>query len=197
MFRGVLDRRAFVGAWRSSALISGIKYIFSGLRYLNSRYQDLEQAINNKLRGIWLCRLVNGFYQQSNLYFKASFLGGITEIKEQTRSELANNSRTVHLFKQAARDYSDRLLNLFNNGLVVELVRKTKQSFSLEPIYSTSVMIIVAIDINVVLAFMLKQEITLFGWLIRALILFSAMAAAGSAADWKTAKQNSFLLKDK
>lgn len=165
------------------------------LKYLYRCYCRTEQRIGDIYLNSQTYRLINGFWQSIRVSFRFSFLGRITEIREEGNTALLDNSRTVQYLIYFYKRWRDKAIYYLNTSKTVDLTKENKQNFYLLPVKTLSIIVIIAVVTNVTLSIILRRDIGLWGWSMRGLVLFVGLGGLFCDADWSTLKNSSVIFK--
>lgn len=171
----------------NSIAISLIKSIFEQYRYN-------EKILKNIYSKSLTYRLINKFRENVKICLKYSILGRISQKKKTTFLVLESSQTARYLINFLTR-WKDKATRYLVTSLAVILAKDTKEQLNLSPVRVISIIVVIAITVNVILSFFLHKQIGLWGWLIRALFLFVAVSGLFSKADWSTVKRNSVFFK--
>lgn len=157
-------------------------------------YNQLGQRINYIYHNSQTYRLVKGFRSKVNICFRYSFLGRITETK-QTTSGVLDKSRTVQFLITFYNRWKNKIIHYFKASSTFDLTKNTKNQLDFSPVKIISIIVVIAITINVLLSIALQKQIGFWGWLMRALSLFVAVSGLFCKANWQTIKRSSVCLR--
>lgn len=163
-------------------------------RYLYKGYRKIKQRTINIFCYSQTWRLVKGLRTGVKTCFRNSFWGKITEIK-QTSSGVLDSSRAVRYSICFYKRWRNKIIGYSQTSLVTEALKDTKEQFVLVPLKIISTIIVTAILVNVALSLVLHRPIGLWGWLMRALFLFSGIPGLFCRADWLAIKQSGIFLR--
>lgn len=137
---------------------------------------------------------INRFWEKIKICLRYSFLGKITETKQTTSGTLDNSRVVEHLFKFYNK-WKDKIILCFKVSSTIDLAKDAKKDLYFFPVRIISIIVVTAITINVFLSIVLQKQISLWGWLIRGLLLFVSISGIFCKADWLTIKRSSVLLR--
>lgn len=140
------------------------------------------------------CKLVKPFWEKVKICSKFSFLGRITEIK-QASLRVLDSSRAVRYLIRFYKRWRNKVIHYSKSSSTINLTEDTKNEFILSPAKIIGIVIVTAILANVVLAIILQKQISLWGWLMRGLFLFTGTSGLFCQADWPTVKESSVCLR--
>lgn len=160
--------------------------------YLTQRWHSLRK--NSYLYQL-IYRFIQGFRYKIKLCFKYSFLGRISEMKEKSHIAILEESKVLRFLIGLYKKWQYQIISYFRISKTDILIGEFKQEFTLVPIKSASLIIIMAILMDTIISISIKQKIALLGYFIRGLLLFAGFAGINSKADWPVVKNSSAILK--
>lgn len=155
------------------------------------RYTHLEKRLQDIYKDSQTHKLMTGFWEKIAICFRYSFLGRITEIKEEGSSVLLDNSRAVQYWIRIFRIGKNKIIYYLNTSKVAKLTKMMKGEFYSFPVKIISTIVVIAIIVNVVLSIILGRGITLWGWAMRGVLLLVGIGGLFCEADWQTVIGNS------
>ena len=174
--------------------ISDASIILSLFRYLYKWYGYIEQRLIGIYHDSQTCRLAKGVCGGVKICFRYSFLGRISETK-QTSSGAYNRSWTVQYLINCYKRWKDKAMCYLRTSLAILLAKNTKKILYFSPVRIISIIVVIAVITNVFLSIVLQKQISLWGWLMRGLFLFSGVVCLFCKADWVAVKSNSIILR--
>lgn len=174
--------------------ISNTSIIISLFRYFFRWHSQLGQRMNTIYHNSQVFRLAKGFRARIIICFRDSFLGRITETG-QISSRVLDNSKLVQYLFNSYKKWKVKIIQLHQFSSTADLAKDTKEDLYSFPVRIISIIVIIAVTINVIFSFVLQKEISLWGWLIRGLFLVAAFFGLFCKEDWQTIKKNSVFLK--
>lgn len=140
-------------------------------------------------------RLIKEFCVGTKINFKYSFLGKITEIKEEENFAMVKSSLVIQWLIDLYKKWKLKIISYLNISTIYSFEEELKKEFNFFLIRTTSIVVVVAILTNTIFSLLLKKEIGLFGWIMRGLVLFVGLSGLSSQASWEDIKKTSFFLK--
>lgn len=171
----------------TSIIVSLFIYSYRWYKYVEQKLTDIYRHSQTHI-------LINRFWIKTRIYFKYSFLGKITEIK-QPISGVLDSSRVVQYLINFYKRGKDRRIQYFKTSSMSDLAKETKEQFISSPLKVINMIIVIAITGNLFLSIVLQKQISLWGWLVRGLFLSAGIAGLFCKADWQTVKRNSIILR--
>ncbi len=172
----------------SSLILSAIKHLFR----LYICAEDRVDAIYKESK---LCALIVGLWKGLKFCFKYSLLGKITEIGRYKDSAVINESGFLSFFKQNYIKYKGRSVDYLYSSVVLAALKKNLNKYSIPPLKTLSIIIILITGCNIALKLLLNETIGLLEWLVQAAFLFGCIAGLFSNAKWDEIKKTSFILR--
>ncbi|UCB57011.1 MAG: hypothetical protein JSV30_07385 [Candidatus Omnitrophota bacterium] len=157
-------------------------------------YSAAEQRAKHIYRLSKICKLLKDFWEKIKICFRYSFLGRITE-KERSKISILDSS---HLFMQSIdfyKKWKNKIDCYLKNSEIGKSTKETKEEFCASPLIIVGIIIIVAVDVNVVLCFFLQQSISLWGWIMHSLFFFAGALALFCRNDWPAVKESSIFFR--
>ena len=170
-----------------SAVLSFFRHLYKLISYLN---RDLKRVYHNSQT----YKVITRFGEKTNLAFKYSFFGRISESK-QKNSVFFNQSRTIQFFINSYKKWKDKIIHSFKASSTIDMVKNTSEQLNFSPTKILGLIGVAAISVNVFLSLVLQKQIGLWGWIIRGLFLFVSVSGLICMADWQTIKKSSIFLK--
>lgn len=164
------------------------------LRYFYRWYGKIEQRLIDIYCNSQTWRLAKGFCAGVKTYFRYSFLGRITEIKQASPGVL-DGSRVLQYLINFYKRWKDKIIRCSGTSLAACAAKDVKTELYLSPTKIISIIVVTAILVNAGLSIILHKQIVLWGWLMRGLFLFVGVSGLFCQADWLTLKNNSIILR--
>lgn len=164
------------------------------LRSMSIKYRALEETLYGLCKDSRTHRLITELIYNFRNYLKFSFIGKISEIKKREDTKFLEISITLkwlnNFYKKSKTDF-----NIFlNNSKIHNSAIQLKEQFYSSPLKIISIIVIIAVVTNIILSILFKIRISLFGWVMRSLLLFGGFTGLNSGMDWVTVKSNSIIL---
>ena len=156
-------------------------------------YRNLAQRISYIYNNSQTNARLNKLLEKTNVCFKYSFLGRITEIKQADQGTL-DNSRTVQFLVNFYKNCKDKIILYSKISETVDLAKDIKGQLNFSPLRIVGAILIATVLANTALAFILHSKISIWGCLIRGLFLFCGLAGLFCKADWHTVRETSVFL---
>jgi len=163
-------------------------------RQLFRWYGQIEQRVDFIYLNSQTFRLTKRVLESIKACFRYSLLGRITEIKEEN-PEILGNSRAVQYLIDSYKGWKDKVIYYSKTSSTISLAKDTQRELYLSPVRIISLIVVIAILVNVALSVILQKQIELWGFLIRVLFLFAGTAGLSCEADWPAVKESSIFLR--
>lgn len=163
-------------------------------KHFNKIYGAWVQKVSYIYRNSLIHRLINRFWEKVKICFRYSFFGRITETR-QINPEILDNSRVVQYLFGFYERRKSKIIKSFEASSTIDLAKDTKKDLYFSPVRVTSIIVVIAITVNVFLSIVLQKQIGLWGWLMRGLFLPVAISGLFCKTDWPTVKRNSVFLR--
>lgn len=174
--------------------ILDISIAISLLKRSYNRYSCTEQRLIDIYCNSQALRLAKGFCAGVKNLFLHSFLGRVTEIKQASPGVL-DGSRVLQYLINLNKRWRNKIIRYSGRSLATCAAKDIKTGLYLSPAKIISIIVLTAITVNVVLAFILHKQIGSYGWLMRGLFLFAGIAGLFCEAGLKNIKSSSLFLK--
>jgi len=178
----------------SKNLLETSKFV-AFLRMLYRRSGYLDAWLGKLYRDSQIHILIYTLSERIKVCFRYSFIGKITETKEDLNFVFLNNSKIIRRLGYLYAKGSNKIDNCLQTSIVADILRRCKKEFHLLQMKKVGIVISIAVMANLFFSILLKIEISLFGWLMRGLILFVGIAGIFCNADWLTISSNSKILR--
>lgn len=163
-------------------------------RHIYSQYRNTELKLSGIYHSSHACRLATRFCSILKICLRYSFLGRITETKQKT-STILDTSRTAQFLIKCYKNGKDKLIHSFKASSVVEIAKNRTEQNNFSPLKLISITVAVAVVVNVILIIVLQKHISLWGWMMRGLLIFVSISALFCQADWPIVKKSSTFFK--
>jgi len=167
----------------------------SGLNKIGRVYSYLKRGFDGIYKDSHAYRLVNGFGAKIKTFFRYSFLGRNAEIRQGVGHIILENSYVAKYTFSLYKKCKAKIINYLRMCLMVEALRDLKTELYFSPIKTISIFMVIATAVNVVLCFIFKRPIGIWGYLMRGLFLFVGIPGIYCKADWSAVKANSIFFK--
>lgn len=148
--------------------------------YKNSQTHSLFQGINAKLR----------------TYFQYSFLGRVSEVTiERDITVVLGESLFVNWLVKIYRTWKDKIISYLKISLARKAIIELESKLNFMPVKTSSVIMLIAIAINLLLSILVKKQISLAGWFIRLALLSISFAGLFSSVSLREVTKTSFVLR--
>lgn len=130
-------------------------------------------------------------------FLKYSFLRRIADIREGGSFEIPDNSRIIRYVINVCGNAKSRLISCADSSRAYAFLREISKEFYILPLRKTGIVIIAAVTVNTVLAFVFQAQIAgVWPWLTRGIFLFIGIAGLFCGSGWPELKSGSSFLKD-
>lgn len=164
------------------------------LRIIKEKYIYIDRCLNSYYENSRVYYLSNRFFSGTSAFFQHSFLAEFTQVSAQENENMLINSKIGYLVEQIRSRIASVLNHNDTSGIII-LMRRIGKTISATPVKTGSIIMVLAIIMNIVITLLLKKEIDSFGWLMRAIFLFLGINGLFSNVDWPTIKNNSLILR--
>jgi hypothetical protein len=168
---------------------------FKLLTNLWGRYCVFEQWLGETYKNSQMHKTIQGLRDKIKLYFRYSFLGSLTEIKEEENNVVLEESKVVRYLINSYKKFKLKVISCSGTSRIGSSLGEIIKGLYFFPIKNLSIIIGVAILTNTIFSLLLKKEIELFGWIIRGLVLFVGLSGLFCNATWEDIKKTSSILK--
>lgn len=166
------------------------------IKNLWKSYEYLTRWILKIYKDSQLYKKNSKFSQIITICFKYSFLGRITEIRdEQDKAAILNESMFVRRLLDICRTLKSKLMNYLGTSVVVDSAKEIKKDLYPLSIKLGSIIAVTAISINIFLAILLHKEMELLSLTIQVLLLSVGLGGLFCNAKWDEIKKTSLLLR--
>ncbi|MEK6715234.1 MAG: hypothetical protein AABY43_04240 [Candidatus Omnitrophota bacterium] len=169
-------------------------FFISLLREACQRYCFFEQWIGLASKESWIRAKLKNISDKLKIYCRYSFLGRISEINNKDNSVVLDGSRFVSFWLGLYKKGKDSFLFYFKAGETAILAEDIKKGLYFQPIKTASVIMLAAILTNTIFIIFLHRQVSLTGWLMRAVFFFIAIAGLSCDIDWQGLEKTSFVL---
>jgi hypothetical protein len=169
--------------------------VVSFLKHLCRCYFPVEQRIEDMYRNSRTHKLISVFREKIKVCFRFSFLGRITDIKAQRHTIVLDNSRTFHCLIYFYKKLKNKIIFYLNTSKAAGLTKEAKEEFYILPVKTIGIIAVAAIIVNITISVILQRNISLWGWFLRALFLFTGISGLFCNAKWPVVKEGSIFLK--
>lgn len=159
------------------------------------RYRAIRFLLSATYENSRLYRLARTLWVGTRINFGASFLGRITEIKEQEYVTVLNNSKFIKRLLNVYNAGKDRIINYSKRSELRDLGKEFKDNFVAMPVKMGSIILIATILSNIFFSMLLNKEIGLLGWIIRGFFLSVGLSGLFCNSKWKDMKETSLVIK--
>lgn len=163
------------------------------IRKLGKGHRYPEQRPSKIYKNSRTYRVVRKNWDMAKTYFRYSFLGKLTEIKDEGNIAVLYGSVVVKKSIDLYKKYINRLSFYSKTSRIDNLTGQLKKNLYSLPIKTISIIVIAAIVTNIFFSILLKKEVTFLGWFIRVLLFFAALIGLSSGTKWDDMKETSFV----
>mgnify|MGYP001581045675 CR=1 FL=1 len=143
----------------------------------------------------WISRNLEKFLNQVKVCFRYSFLGRITETGGEDNREIFYNSKAARWIVNSCNVRKNRIVNYVNSSIIINSMAEVEKELHFLPVKAGGMVIFTAILTNMFLSLFLHKEIKLFGWVIRAVLLFAAFWGMFCKVGWEELKKTSWFVR--
>src|SRR3989338_7073049 len=172
----------------TSVILSLIKHLGKWYRHIKQRAIDIYDYSHTYI-------LIEIFPQKVKTYFKYSFFGKITDITIERNIAVLDESLVISWLVRIYRTGKDKIINYFNSSFIREIILELKNKLNFMPIRMSSIIIIMAIMLNLLLSILSRNQISFMGWLIRIMLLFISFAGLFNSVSLGEVTKTSFVLR--
>lgn len=171
------------------------KFASSAIK-LQRGYCNFERRMGEVYTNSQIYIIVKKFWAAIKIYSTYSFLGRITEPKEDKIDiTIVNSSVVVQKFKNLSKKWRYKLIFYFKISKTGILFKQFKQYFYASPVKTLSTILIIIIATNIIFSILLKDEINFLGWFLRVSLLFIAFGGLVSNPVWEDIKKTSCFIR--
>jgi hypothetical protein len=138
---------------------------------------------------------VKKFLEKVKTGFRYSSLEKLTKVNPHPPEEILKTSNILQHVKRMSTVIKLRTAMYLDASRIVALLKDLKKEFCDLPLASAGIVVLTAISTNIVIVIFTDKTISLFGWLIRGLLLLAALAGLFYRRGWSNVKDSSILLK--
>lgn len=164
------------------------------LKKLRQVYLAIEEKISSVYLGSSTHRLIRNTIEAIKIGFKFSIFGRLTEIEQDVSRNFFETSKATRIALNWMRNSKDALIAFSAPSTLVTSLRSLRYDFFSRSLKFGSITIITTVTVNVILSIILQKQISLWGWVMRGLLLFIGINGLFCNVDWSTLKRNSIFL---
>jgi hypothetical protein len=165
------------------------------LKKLGQVYLVIEEKVSSVYLSSLTHRLIAKTAESIKNGFRFSVFGRLTEINEDASRNFLQASKTTKIALDGMRNLNDRLIVFSTPSSLVTSIKSLKCDFFSKPLKVGGTIVITTITANLVLSIVLQRQITLWGGVMRGLLLFVGISGLFCNTDWSTLKTSSVLFK--
>ena len=171
----------------SSLIIQGGKFIYSKCSpfFQHARWFYSYSHTHKRIKN---------FKEKIKLYTRTSLPGRLTEINKTTLID-SNSSRTIQKLARVHQRFYSKKTSSLKHSSILGFIKRTKKKPSLSSAGILCMILITAVTTNVAFSFVLDKSISLWGWIIRGIIFFTAIITLFSNTSMSATKKSSCFLK--
>lgn len=158
-------------------------------------YGYFEELFGSASESSLTCNIILKFWEKLRIYFKYSFLGRASERRKKDITLIISESKLLKRIKDSYSKLKNSFSFYFSSSILNKPKEELKNYFDPYPFKAIGAIIIVATLTNILLTILLKKELTLLSWIIRALFLFAGLAGVNSYAAWPAILNEGIILK--
>ena len=164
------------------------------------KYSLLEERFDEICKNSVLYTKTKIVFSGMAVIFQNSFLGRITEIKEEDNlKEILGNSRFVKCLLKLCNGWRKRIMEYLKTSFIAKFTVAFKNEFCIFPVKTGSIIVVTAILSNIFFYALfrnaIRNEIGLLGWIIKGMLLFVGLAGLFCEVDLKNLISTSLFLK--
>ncbi len=165
------------------------------LRKIGQGYSSTEENISLVYLNSLTHQLIGKTAVLIKTGFRFSIFGRLTELNDGVSRDFFQTSKSTKILLNWLNYFKNWTIRLSVTSNCVTSTKTLRQAFLLSPLKVGSIIVITTIITNLVLLVILQRQITLWGWLMRALLLSIGISGLFCNADWPTLKTSSIFFK--
>ena len=163
----------------------------SGLRYLLAAYDCVATRLRAIYKNSQTHRLLLKLWDTAKAHFGYSFIGIMTDLEHKDRLVVLRESRGIKIFKRCKEKITYYLITSKSYALE-GLIRNKLCGY---PLKSASIIIVMAVLVNMFFSILFKNTIGTMGLIMRGLLLFVGISTLFANTSWQAIEENSIILK--
>lgn len=165
------------------------------LKKVGQVYLAIEEKLSSVYLGSLTHQLIVKTAESIKIGFEYSIFGRLTEIYDDTSRDFFQTSKTTKILLNWISKLRDATTRLSTTSSLVTSIGGLKCDFLSRPLKVGGAVVIISIMTNLVLSIILQRQITLWGWLIRGLLLFIGISRIFCNVDWPTVIDSSIIFR--
>ncbi len=170
-----------------------VSFFNSFFRKIWQGYCFLEERLYSFSKESWTCILINKFWRGFKINLDYSSLGGLSRINHQQRQVL-ENSRSVKWLLNAYRQFSSIISSYAQASTLGGALGELKNIWFISALRLGSLMLITLVFIDTLSCLFFRNTISLYGYILRLLMVLAGLAGIHSDVNWGSLKETSFFL---
>ncbi|MFH0935359.1 MAG: hypothetical protein V1828_00635 [Candidatus Omnitrophota bacterium] len=158
-------------------------------------YCSCEQWFYGLLTDSYTFIIIAALWRKIKVYLENSFLGKISQTEGKDNSIILNESKFVRNLLQVLRIMNNKLKEFLKTSIFSQYKKNLKINLSSLPIKSLSIIMIIALLLNVSLFLLFNKKMTFYGWGMQCLLLFMSISGLFCSASWEEIKRTSLILR--
>lgn len=138
---------------------------------------------------------IEKFLIQIKAFFRYIFFDSITEISEDGVPEILKNSKVVRWASSTYDICRDGIVNCANSSIIMISAINVKKELHFLPIKTMSLIVFIAVLVNILLSVLWSREITGLGLFLRGVLLFVGFCGIFSRVNWEELKKTSYFMR--
>ncbi len=155
----------------------------------------LERGLLDMFRGSRVCGFIQHCKERIKFFLSYSVLGRLSEIKGGDRDFILAQSLVILWVVNIYKIWKQRIMQYIITSKSYSLFKEIEYNFKSSPLKTINIIMTSAVLVNVFLSLLIKQKISLFGWIMRGLFLFIGISGLNLNVDWQELKSSSVFLR--
>lgn len=158
-------------------------------------YGYFEELLGSTSETSLSYKIMVKFWDKVKIYSRYSFLGRISEIRQNDNTEILEKSKVLIFLIKLYKKWKYQLAYYLKISRSYALTEEFKKEYYFQAVKVTSTIVIIAVMTNIIFTILLRQRVELLGWFMRGLLLFVGICGLNSHLDWSTLRGTSISLK--
>lgn len=164
------------------------------LKKIFKNYNSIDLWFIKKYQNSKIHKLISLLWKGTENKFKHSFLGRIAQIEARQNRRVLDNSKVIRWLISLYKKYKMRIIIYLKTSEINRSIMELKNDLYFSPLKIVGVFLVTTTLTNIILSFMLKKEILLFGWIVRGLLLCIGLIGLFSNANCEDLKKTSLFV---
>lgn len=165
------------------------------LKKVGQVYLAIEEKLSSVYLGSLTHQLIVKTAESIKIGFEYSIFGRLTEIDEDISKNFLETSKATKIALNRMKNLKDKLIAFSDTSSSVTSTRSIKCDFFSKPLKVGGIIVITTIMTNLFLSIILQKQITLWGWVMRGILLFIGISGLFCNAGWPTIRNYSLILR--